>query len=191
MRSGWHPLRMVGNETGCSYGTSAHSDRGRRQDPRPGTAAGSRAGSGWRCREDLRLPLPTLRWAEMAHRPCGLAAVSPGCDTADLPDEDRGQSRGCARPWPDDARCRDPAAVVAVGTVLRAGSAGEEQWFGEMDLGAVGAPGAPSAVGLSLDAKAVVDLGVVSLAEQRGILQAGLAAVDPLEHMMDVAPVGR
>src|SRR4051795_6645959 len=64
-------------------------------------------------------------------------------------------------------------------------------WWVDEDLGAVGAPGVPSAVGLSLDAEAVVDLGVVSLAEQRGVLQAGLAAVDPLEQMVDVAPVGR
>src|SRR3954469_20997060 len=91
-------------------------DRGRRQDPRPGTAAGSQVGSGWRCPEDLSLPPPTLRWAELAHRPYGLAAVGPGCDTTDLRDEDRGRSRCCARPWPDDAGCRDPAAVVAVGT---------------------------------------------------------------------------
>jgi deoxyribose-phosphate aldolase len=34
------------------------------------------------------------------------------------------------------------------------GSAGEEQWFGDEDLGAVGAPGAPSAVGLSSEAEA-------------------------------------
>src|SRR4051794_15944498 len=66
---------------------------------------------------------------------------------------------------------------------------GPERWVDE-DLGAVGAPGAPSAVGISLDAEAVVDLGVVSFAEQRGVLQAGLAAVDPLEQMVDVAPVG-
>src|SRR3954447_7801353 len=59
-------------------------DRGRRQDHRPGTAAGSQVGSGWRCPEDLSLPPPTLRWAELAHRPYGLAAVGPGCDTTDL-----------------------------------------------------------------------------------------------------------
>src|SRR4051795_11101745 len=158
---------MVGNETGCSYGTSAHSDRGRRQDPPPGTAAGSRVGNGWRCPEDLGLPLLTLRWAELTHRPLRLAAVGPGCDTTDLPDQDRGRSRGCARPWPNDAGCRDRAAVVAVGTMLRAGSAGEEQRLRQQDLGAVGAPGAPSAVGISLDLEAVVDLGVVSLAQQR------------------------
>src|SRR3954452_5554227 len=71
------------------------------------------------------------------------------------------------------------------------GSGSDAQRWVEHDLGAVGAPGAPSAVGLSLDAEAVVDLGVVALAEQRGVLQAGLAAVDPLEQMVDVAPVGR
>jgi hypothetical protein len=41
---------------------------------------------------------------------------------------------------------------------------------------------------LSFDAEAVVDLGVVAFAEQGGVLQAGLASVDPLEHMMDVTP---
>ena len=50
------------------------------------------------------------------------------------------------------------------------------------DLGVVGAVGAPSAVGLSFDPEAVVDLGVVAFAEQRGVLQAGLAAVDPVDR---------
>jgi hypothetical protein len=35
-----------------------------------------------------------------------------------------------------------------------------------LDLGAVGAVGVPSAVGLSFDPEAVVDLGVVAFAEQ-------------------------
>ena len=59
------------------------------------------------------------------------------------------------------------------------------------DLGAVGPVGAPSAVGLSFDAEAVVDLGVVPFAEQRGVVQAGLAAVEPVDEVVDVAPVGR
>src|SRR5919107_3308418 len=57
-----------------------------------------------------------------------------------------------------------------------------EPWFGEVgagaDLGAVGAPGAPSAVGLSFDTEAVVDLGVVPFAQQHRVLQRRLAAVD-------------
>ncbi|MBB3085341.1 hypothetical protein FHR93_003568 [Geodermatophilus sabuli] len=53
------------------------------------------------------------------------------------------------------------------------------------------APGAPSPVGLSLDAEAVVDLGVVPLAQQGGVGQVRLAAVDPLQQLVDVAPVRR
>src|SRR3954462_14860560 len=70
----------------------------------------------------------------------------------------------------------------------RAGSGGE-RWFVDEDLGAVGAVGVPSAGGVSLDAEAVVDLGVVAFAEQSGVLQAGLAAEDPLQQVVDVAPV--
>src|SRR4051794_24337912 len=44
----------------------------------------------------------------------------------------------------------------------------------EHDLGAVGAPVAPSAVGLSFDAEAGVDLAVVPFAEQRGVCDASL-----------------
>src|SRR4051812_17859056 len=58
------------------------------------------------------------------------------------------------------------------------------------DLGAVGAVGVPSAAEIPLDAEAVVDLGVVAFAQQCGVLQAGRAAVEPLQQMMDVAPVG-
>src|SRR3954452_17428271 len=71
------------------------------------------------------------------------------------------------------------------------GSGSDAQRWVENDFGAVWAVGVPSAVGLSLDAEAVVDLGVVPFAQQRGVFQAGLAGVDPLEHMVDVAPVGR
>src|SRR3954471_15790653 len=103
-------------------------DRGRDKILGPEQQPGVESVAGGGAPEDPGLPLPTVRWAEMAHRPCGLAAVGPGCDTADLPDEDRGRSRGCARPWPDDAGCRAAAAAaavaVAVGTVLRAGSTG-------------------------------------------------------------------
>ena len=53
-----------------------------------------------------------------------------------------------------------------VGRVRRRGSGGDEgRRCG--DLGAVGAPGVPSAVGSSFDAEAVVDLGVVAFAQQR------------------------
>ena len=60
------------------------------------------------------------------------------------------------------------------------------------DLGAVGAVGVPSAVGISLDAEAVVDLGVVAFAEQSGVLHGGGAVVGvPFQDMMGVAPVVR
>ena len=50
----------------------------------------------------------------------------------------------------------------------------------------------PSAVGIAFDPEAVVDLGVVAFAEQRGVLPAGFAVVGvPLEDMMDVAPERR
>src|SRR4051812_47064490 len=58
------------------------------------------------------------------------------------------------------------------------------------DLGAVGAPGAPSAVGWPFDPEPVVDLGVVAFAEQRGIVQVGFAARDPVHLVVHVAPVG-
>src|SRR3954465_9377195 len=99
------------------------------------------------------------------------------------------------RRWLPDAR---PWQTVLRATAAGPRSAGARQsWSGcgeglaEEDLGSVGAPGAPSAVGLSFDPEAVVDLGVVSFAEQRGVLQGRLAAVDPFEQVMDVAPPGR
>ena len=59
------------------------------------------------------------------------------------------------------------------------------------DLGAVGAVGVPGAVGLSLDAEAVMHLGVVALAEQRAVLDRGRPVVqDPFQNMVDVTPVG-
>jgi hypothetical protein len=39
---------------------------------------------------------------------------------------------------------------------------------------------------LSLHPEAVVDLGVVPLAQQRTVVEGGLAAVDPLEKVVDV-----
>jgi hypothetical protein len=39
---------------------------------------------------------------------------------------------------------------------------------------------------LSLDAEAVVDLRVVPLAQQRGVVEAGVAAVDPVHQVVDV-----
>src|SRR3954454_6178829 len=64
-----------------------------------------------------------------------------------------------------------------------------EQGRWDEDLGAVGAVGVPSAGGVSFDAEAVVDLGVVAFAEQPGVLQAGLAAEDPLDEVVDLAPI--
>src|SRR3954454_11054591 len=66
-----------------------------------------------------------------------------------------------------------------------------EQGRWDEDLGAVGAVRVPSAAGISFDPEAVVDLGVVAFAEQPGVLQAGLAAEDPLQQVVDVAPVVR
>ena len=65
-----------------------------------------------------------------------------------------------------------------------------EQGAVDDDLGAVGAPGAPSAVGLSFDPEAVVDLGVVPFAEQRGVLQEVSPSSSQCEEVVDVAPVG-
>ena len=58
------------------------------------------------------------------------------------------------------------------------------------DLGAVGAVGVPSAVGISNDGEAVVDLAVVAFAEEGGVLQAGLPAVAPVQDVVDLAPPG-
>ena len=59
------------------------------------------------------------------------------------------------------------------------------------DLGAVGAVGAPSpawwCVVVAFDAVAVVDLGVMPFAEQAGVRQAGVAAVDQFDEVVDVA----
>jgi hypothetical protein len=52
----------------------------------------------------------------------------------------------------------------------------------------------PGAVGLSFDGEAVVDLGVVGLAEQGGVLQVGRSVVEhPFQDVVDVglAPIGR
>ncbi|WP_369258721.1 hypothetical protein [Geodermatophilus amargosae] len=48
----------------------------------------------------------------------------------------------------------------------------------------------PGAVGSSFDAEAVVDLGVVAFAQQGWVLQRGLAAVDPVDEVVDVGPPG-
>jgi len=62
---------------------------------------------------------------------------------------------------------------------------GGEYWFGKGDLGAVGSPGAPSAVGLSFDAESVVDLGVVAFAEQAEVVQVGRAVLrGPFEDVV-------
>jgi hypothetical protein len=58
----------------------------------------------------------------------------------------------------------------------------------EEELGAVGGPGAPSAVGLSFDAVAVVDLGVMAFAEQAEVGQVGGSVEDPFEDLVGVAP---
>jgi hypothetical protein len=78
-----------------------------------------------------------------------------------------------------------PHEPARAATPKRQASARGEEGFGQEDLGAVGAVGVPSAVGWSLDPEAVVDLGVVPFAEQRGVLQAGLAAVDPVDQVVD------
>jgi hypothetical protein len=49
----------------------------------------------------------------------------------------------------------------------------------------------PSAVWISFDPEAVVDLRVVTFAEQRRVLQAGLSAVGPVQDVVYVAPPGR
>src|SRR4051794_10214488 len=87
----------------------------------------------------------------------------------------------CPRSPPDDLRGVSPSAGAGE---LAVGRFAEHE-----DLGAVGAPGVPSAGGISLDAEAVVDLGVVAFAEQPGVLQAGLPAEDPLDDVVDLAPI--
>src|SRR3954452_3789975 len=92
--------------------------------------------------------------------------------------------------------CASTADSAAVGPTPRSAGAGELGVVGgrgsdHQDLGAVGAVGVPPAGGISVDAEAVVDLGVVAFAEQPGVLQAGLPAQDPLQHMMNLAPPGR
>ena len=67
----------------------------------------------------------------------------------------------------------------------------QQQWCADENLGAVGPVGVPSAVGVAFNLEAVVDLGVVPFAQQRGVLQAGLPAVGPVQDVMDVAPPGR
>ena len=57
------------------------------------------------------------------------------------------------------------------------------------DLGSVRAVGAPSTVGWSLDAEAVVHLRMVPLAQECGVVEVGLAAVDPVDQVVDVASV--
>src|SRR3954471_19303041 len=69
-------------------------------------------------------------------------------------------------------------------------SGGPEVGWSERDLGAVGAVGAPAAVGLSFDPEPVVDLGVVAFAEQCEVGQVGEAAVEPFQDVVGVAPPG-
>src|SRR3954465_11665318 len=59
------------------------------------------------------------------------------------------------------------------------------------ELGSVGSPGAPAPARISFDPEPVMNLGVGPFARQRGVLQRGLPAEDPLEKVMDVAPVMR
>jgi hypothetical protein len=70
--------------------------------------------------------------------------------------------RGGRRSGPSSPSC--PGTSRRGDRTARA-SAQSQQWFGEEDLGAVGAVGTPSAVGWSLDPEAVMDLGVVPLAQ--------------------------
>jgi hypothetical protein len=51
----------------------------------------------------------------------------------------------------------------------------------------------PSAVGISVDPEAVVDLGVVPFAQQPAVVQGGVAVVAPVQQVVDVglAPIGR
>src|SRR4051812_35981206 len=115
-----------------------------------------------------------------AELPAGLSGEAGGTESIS---PSRRSRKRCREP----RRCRRTPTDCALGTARSAGGRTEVQ----EDLGAVGSPGAPSAVGLSLDAEAVVDLGVVPLAQQRGVLEVGLAAVDPGQHVVDVAPVAR
>src|SRR3954452_891460 len=62
----------------------------------------------------------------------------------------------------------------------------DEQRCADEDLAAVGAVGAPSPVRISLDPEPVMHLGVVPFADQPGVLQGRLAAVEPVDEMMDV-----
>src|SRR4051812_28745383 len=83
---------------------------------------------------------------------------------------------------------RSPAARASAGAgELRLVCRGAK----DQDLSTVGTVGVPPPAGISLDAEAVVDLGVVAFAEQRGVLQAGLAAEEPGDDVVDLAPVGR
>src|SRR3712207_6678860 len=78
-------------------------------------------------------------------------------------------------------------------SVGRSGGGGQG-WSGALgsgaDLGAVGSPGAPSPVRSSFDPEAVVHLGVVPLAQQRGVVQIGRPTLDPGQQVVDVAPPG-
>src|SRR3954451_25148313 len=69
--------------------------------------------------------------------------------------------------------CGSPDRPTPRPSVGPRGRSGGELWFVQDDFGAVGSPGAPSAVGLSLDAEAVVDLGVVAFPEQADVVQVG------------------
>ena len=59
------------------------------------------------------------------------------------------------------------------------------------DLRAVGSMSAPAEARwravVAVDAEAMVDLGVVALAEERRIVEARFPAVDPLDHVVDIA----
>src|SRR3954453_7219663 len=67
----------------------------------------------------------------------------------------------------------------------------DEQRCADEDLAAVGAVGVPSPVRIPFDPEPVMDLGVVPFAHEPGVLQRRLAAVEPVDEMMDVAPVRR
>src|SRR3954451_17402246 len=67
----------------------------------------------------------------------------------------------------------------------------DQEGRGDDDLAVIGPEGSPSSARISLDAEAVMDLGVVPFTQQGRILQRGLPAEDPMLKMMNVAPVRR
>src|SRR3954466_14629086 len=87
-------------------------------------------------------------------------------------------------------RDRSPVAAVTVHHCSTYRGS-DEDGHADDDLAVIGPEGSPSSAGISLDAEAVMDLGVVPFTQQRRILQRGLPTEDPMPQMMDVAPVLR